>query len=225
MKRTGTAKNIREALDILEARQVGDRGDNLNPPNELSRNVEKINRINKGNTYTPEYIRSTDNGKTWTAIYPQNKTEHKSHFRNMGKIYGSMYTEQDARETESDPERIMSKVAFEAVQAHRDKHLTLFFAEYMSRLSKTCQRRIQEVKARQETSAYLAGKAGKEDPKTKGIARAIENLFSNFPHRENLSRREFIDLVREYAPDRPGTVCKEVSQVNNREVILLKRSL
>jgi hypothetical protein len=198
MKRTGTARNYQEALDILEARQMGDRGDNLNPPNALSRNVEKINRMNKGTTYTPEYIRSVDHGKTWAAVFPANKPENRSHTRNMGKIYGSMYTAQAEREAESDPERIMSKTQFESVQAHRDKHLKLFFAEYFTRLSKTCQRRIKELKDSPEKSAYLASRAGREDPKTKGMARAAENLFSNFPYREELNRREYIDLVRQY---------------------------
>jgi hypothetical protein len=206
MKRTGIAGNYREALDVLEARQVGDRGDNLNPPNEISRYVEKINRINKGNAYTPEYIRSVDHGKTWTAIFPGSKPKNKKHIRNMGKIYGSMYTVQAEREADSDPARIMSKAQFESVQAHRDKHLKLFFAEYNSRLSKTYQRRIQEIKASTETSAYLASRVGREDPRTKGIAIAAMHLLSNFSYKEGLNRREFIDLVRQYAPE-----CLEVN--------------
>jgi hypothetical protein len=198
MLRTGVANNYRTALDILEARQVGDRGDMLNPPNALSWETEKINRMNKGNTYIPEYMRSTDNGKTWTAIFPVNKPAGYSHTRNMGKIYGSMYTEQCIQEEEADPARILSKTEFESVQAHRDKHLKLFFTEYMSRLSRTCQRHIQAIKDSPDNSGYLASRAGREDPRTKGIARAAENLFSNFPHKEGLTRRDYIDLVRQY---------------------------
>jgi hypothetical protein len=223
MKRAGTAKNYREALDMLEARQVGDRGDNINPPNELDRNVGRINRINKGNTYTPEYIRSTDNGKTWEAVFPAGKPEGRSHSRNMGKIYGSMYTEHEARQAEDSPELILDKAGLESVQAHRDKHLSLFFAEYASRLSKICRRRIQELKDSPYESGYLASRAGREDPGIKGIARAAERLFSNFPYGEDLNRREFIDLVRRYVIINDDKV--HVEELKNPEAILLKRSL
>jgi hypothetical protein len=221
MKRVGTARNYKEALDILESRQVGDRGDHLNPPNELSRIVEKINRINKGNTYTPAYVRSTDNGHHWTAIYPANKPESKGHTRNMGKIYGYMYTEQEAREADTDPSRIMHKAELESIQANNEKHLRRYMAEYVSRLSKTYQRRIQEIKASQETSGYLSSRAGRKDPNTKGLAMAIEDMFRSFPHREGLNRREFIDLVRQYAPDYTEPVRMDGS--NCKEAILLKR--
>jgi hypothetical protein len=242
MKRTGIARNYRDAVDILEARQVGDRGDYLNPPDKLDREVDRISRNEPPGFYTdyrlhhfagtvdeygepvnrhekqvvryagtysvynragkpvnePDFLRSIDNGKTWSAVYPAGRQKKHTHTRNMGKIYGSMYTQWEEREAESDPVWIMSKEQLESVQAHRDMHLTLFFTEYMSRLSRTYKERIAELKARPETSGYLAGKAGREDPKTKGIARAAENLFSNFPYKEGLNRREYIDLVRQY---------------------------
>jgi hypothetical protein len=225
LKRTGIANSYREALDILEARQVGDRGDSLNPPNELGLIVEKINRTNKGDIYTPAYVQSTDKVTTWTDVFPVNTPEKRCHSRNMGKVYGSLYTLWEANEEDSDPERIMSKEQFEAVQAHRDKHLKLFFADYTCRLSKTYQRRIQELKDNTETSAYLASRAGREDPKTKGVAIAVTNLFRNFPHREGLKEKEFIDLVRQYTPVSSGTDYAETDRSDCNKVILIKRPL
>jgi hypothetical protein len=98
----------------------------------------------------------------------------------------------------------MSKTQFEAVQARNEKHLRLYMAEYVSRLSKTYQRRIRELKASPEKSAYLASAMGREDPNVKGLAIAAKNLFYGFPHRGELAEKEYIDLVRQYAPEGIG---------------------
>jgi hypothetical protein len=87
------------------------------------------------------------------------------------------------------------------LQVKYDKNIRRYMTEYVSRLSNTCQRRIEEIKADTHSSGYLSSRAGREDKATKSIARAAESLFSNFPHNESLNRREFIDLVRQYAPD------------------------
>jgi hypothetical protein len=198
MRSTGTARNYAEALDILEARQVGDRGNMLNPPNALARSVERINRINRGDEHNPCYISSTDNGKTWTPVFVVDKSEDRSHTRSMGKVYGTLYTQWEAQEAESDTARMIDKAELDAIQAHTDKHLQLFFAEYVKHLSVTLNKRIAEIKADKHSSKYLASRRGREDVDTKSIARAAESLHRNFAHNDTISRREFIDLLRQY---------------------------
>jgi hypothetical protein len=213
--RQGIAHNYDEALSMLEAQQAGDRGDNLNPPNDLSRDVDRINRENNGNQYRPEYVTASidvvrrswarmDNQpyseyvSVYTPVYTVTKQETRKHERKMGRVCGSLYTQWEDREAETAPDRIASKAAFDAVLEHREKHLRLFFADYAIRLSATAQKRIREIIASTETSAYLASRAGREDKATKQIARAAEYLFANFPYNDNLTRQEYIDLLRQY---------------------------
>jgi hypothetical protein len=214
MKRHGIANSYREALDILEARQAGDTGNMFNPPNTISRTVERINRKNRGNTYNPDYITgiaaftTTIDDRTvygpmevTKAHFPAHRAETRQHNRSLGKVYGSFYTQWEHQEAESDPDRILIKSQLEAVLAYPNKHIRRFMIEYVSRLSRTAKKRIQEIKDSPEKSAYLASRVGIKDPKVKNIAIAAMHLHENFPHKDAITRREYIDLIRKYVPD------------------------
>jgi len=54
LKKAGQVENYRQALDIVESRQVGDTCISLNPPNATSRTVARINRANHG--YNPHKV-------------------------------------------------------------------------------------------------------------------------------------------------------------------------
>jgi hypothetical protein len=203
-KRRGTARNYREALDRLEAEQVGDRGDKLTrtvTADNNARYIARINRINQGDAYTPDYYQSIDAGATWAAHYPQAAHKPGTTKRSLGKVLGTLYTEWDAREeleAQLDPERIYARAERDAQAMQIGKNMRLFFTEFAQRLTRTAKTRLYEIATSAVTPGYLTSRAGQTDPSTKRESWGATRLWQDFPHRDSVSCKEFIELVRHY---------------------------
>jgi hypothetical protein len=207
--RRGTARNYREALDRLEAEQVGDRGDRLLRTvsmDDTARMIARINRANAGNSSIPDYYRSTDNGASWTPHYPAQATKPANTTdRAAGRVLGTLYTQWEERQADTDLDVVMGKAEMDARTAQIERNLTLFFAEYVSRLSRTSKVRLYDLVGSKIDPAYLTSRKGQADPETKGLAWGAAHLFKGFTHKAGLTCRNFIDMVRRYVTP-PGPV-------------------
>jgi len=200
-KRRGTAYSYAQALDALEAEQVGDRGCRITrsiSADNTAREVARINRINAGNESTPDYMIGNVNNDMLTLHYPQMVDKATRSTRSMGKVLGTLYTAWESRETEEDPAQLMMDKELQNARDQVRQNLRLFFADYTARLSPTVQRRIKELCAANVSVGYITSRAGREDPATKKIAWFAANLFREFPHAESLTCKEFVELLREY---------------------------
>jgi hypothetical protein len=208
MKRRGTASSYAEALDTMEAEQVGDRGNKLTrtvSADNTARIIQKINKINAGSKEEPAYLRSIDKGKTWTPHYPIAVDKAGVSSRSMGKVLGTLYTEWESREIEADPVVVVYNEAINAEKAQIEQNMRLFFAEYASRLSVTAKARLYELAASKVKANYLLSNAPRYD--TDKAIRSLSNvsfkLYESFPHRESITGTEFIELVRSYVNPEP----------------------
>jgi len=199
-KRQGTARNYTDALEKLEAEQVGDRGNQITKTisaDKLSRTVSRINRINEGERFSIDGIHyvhdydliATVDGKKEAIPHFEIVEKEKSDPK-PSKVLGTLYVEWEEKEKKSDPLECM-------INDSIDRNLQLFFADYTSRLSKTAKKRLFELAESKTDPAYLMGK-GKTDPKVKREAWGAYTLYSGFPHKESISGVEFVDLVRQY---------------------------
>jgi hypothetical protein len=220
-KRRGTAKNYREAIEALEAEQAGDRGNPLTRTMSADRTDGIIQYINHLNRASPMRVNKVDAVRmAWAHMdhqpltayaQPQNwHTEEKrpeetkrAHTLNTGKVLGTLYTEWEARELEADP-------ANEARHGIIEKNLNVFFAEYISRLSRTVKMRLAELvesinrptggdmlKA-DRVIKYLTSAQGRAAPETSKLANFAVNLHRNFDHKDSVSCPEFISLLCRY---------------------------
>jgi hypothetical protein len=218
-KRRGTARNYREALEALEAEQVGDRINPLTRTDSAGNTactVQCINRINAGNRYIPDYVSgiaaytTVINNRTvygpmvrHIAHYPRQEEEKRRHIRNVGKVLGTLYTEWEAREFEADP-------ANEVRHTIIEKNLRVFFAEYTSRLSRTVKTRLADLvnyldresngnalKAEWIIGALTSAR-GRAAPETSRMATFIRHLHENFAYKDAVTCQEFTGLLCRY---------------------------
>jgi hypothetical protein len=235
-KRRGTAKNYAEAIEALEAEQVGYRGDPLTrtiSADNTARTVSRINALNAGNQYVPDYVSGMAAYTTVvadrtvygpmvynTAHYPTTKGEKRSHTRNNGVVAGTFYTEWEAREIEADPangancineaREIEAARVREARNNNIEKNLTVFFAEYMCRLSAKVRRGIAnlfdyldresggDALEAEQVIKYLTSAQGWAAPETSKMAVFAVNLHRNFQYKDSVSYPEFIKLMYTY---------------------------
>jgi len=218
-KRQG-ARTYGEALERLEAEQVGDRGNKITRTanaERLSRTVNRINRVNAGDKITidgVQYVHDYDQIVTVDGV-----REAIPHFAIMDKVegeprtckvMGTLYAQWEERKAKSDPAiQADTWINLELLQAERqgvdainnviDNNLRLYFADYAARLSRTAQRRLYELATSDTDPAYLMGKARDADNKAmRRAAWGAYTLYSGFPHRESISGVEFINLVRQH---------------------------
>jgi len=200
-KRQGQARNYAEALEKLEAEQAGDRGSRIVKTlsaDNTARKIARINRINEGERFSVDgvhYIYDYDNivninGEKkaighFAIIEGKEKTEPKP-----CKAIGTLYAEWEARQKKNDPLESM-------INDGIDKNLKLFFADYVSRLSKTAKKRLYEIVESTTDPALLMGK-GKQsgDPALRRESWGAYTLYSGFPHKESVSGIEYVNLVR-----------------------------
>jgi len=219
VRRQGLARNYEQALERLEAEQVGDRGNQIAKTlsaDKTAREVNRINRINDGEKFSIDGVKYhhdynnivTINGKKEAiphfSIIEKKESEHRPN-----KVLGTLYAEWESRQIESDPAIQAGKwINLETLkEAHKttdgvnkiiDGNLRRFFAEYTSRLSKTAKRRLYELAESNIDPAYLMSRAGQLDVKTKRESWGAYTLYSGFPHRESISGIEFINLIRKH---------------------------
>jgi HEPN domain-containing protein len=113
-----------------------------------------------------------------------------------------MYARAEECQERSDPE-------YAYINRIRGINMAHFFREYESRLSKTVQKRLAELKAyiaagagngataRKAVKALLSAK-GRESPETAGLANFAVNLWRRFEHKGAVTAAEFISLICRY---------------------------
>jgi hypothetical protein len=220
-KRRGTAKNYREALEALEAEQVGDRGNPLTRAISADNTAQKIAKYGRMNDNAPMRINCVDitrmawahmdnqpltayaQPQNWHIEEKQPEAEKHNHALNTGKVLGTLYTEWEAREIEADP-------ANEARHNIIEKNLVVFFAEYISRLSRTVKMRLADLanyldresngsalKAERIINTLTSAK-GRAAPETSKMANFAANLHRNFQYKDSVTCPEFISLLCRY---------------------------
>jgi hypothetical protein len=228
-KRRGTAKNYREALEALEAEQVGDRGNPLTRTISADNTARVIAKYQRMTNNTPMYTTTVDvirmswahmdnqpytayvqPGK-WTTADKEPCIDECKHALNTGRILGSMYTDMVYRQDRLNP-------VYDAYDFVMEKNLKVFFAEYISRLSRTVKMRLADLagyinresngsalKAERVISALTSAK-GREAPETSKTANFAANLHRQFEHKDTVSCPEFISLLYRYGMDGGGQV-------------------
>jgi hypothetical protein len=208
MKRRGEARSYKEAVELLEERQVAGRHAQIGEARPFDREVERINAINyeePARIFRPGFI-VDDNGAAEYHLFPMGVVANKLpqgrlESKNMGKVLGTLYTQWEAKTAQNDPALLQEAQELEAAKDHVAKHLRLYFKEYMSRLSKTVQGKVQALKAAQASPEFIMSIAGRSEPSTRTLHFFVGNLFRNFEHRLGLKPAEFIKLLQNYAPD------------------------
>jgi hypothetical protein len=210
-KRRGTARNYSEALDALEAEQVGDRGCRITrtvSADNTARTISRINQINAGDGKMLDGIRYVHDYDTVVVLqgvqYPTphytvvNDRSKPVSGRPLGKVLGSLYTEWEDKADKLDPELIMMDADVKAQYLQVKDNLRRFFAEYESRLGETSKTRLHEIAKSTVDPNYLTSVAGYNDPTTKREAKGARRLYDNFDHKDSISCKQFIGLVRQY---------------------------
>jgi len=219
-KRQGAARNYGQALERLEAEQVGDRGSQITKTlsaDKRAREINKINRINEGEKFSVDGIRYChDYDQIITIDGKKEAIPHFSIIEKIGsepkpsKVLGTLYAEWEERQREADPAIQAEKwINFETLKEeykNRDSinniintNLDLFFADYTARLSKTAKRRLYELVQSDTDPAYLMGNGKSADNKAvRREARGARTLYEGFPHRESVTGIEFINLIRRH---------------------------
>jgi uncharacterized protein YeaO (DUF488 family) len=207
-KRRGTAYTYRQALDQLEAEQVGDRGCRLTrtlSADDTAAIVNRINRINEGERvtingikYVHDYDRVYADGTRKPHYSSITRDKPIGTSRKIGKVLGALYTEWDNRSTDLDPVEVIADKDRQEQYRQVQSNLSRFFREYVSRLSDTSKARLQELAKSTDKASYLTSLAGYKDKATKRLAAAIRYLYDNFVHKDAISCSEFIELVRKY---------------------------
>jgi hypothetical protein len=198
LKRTkarGTARNYAQALDILENAQAGDRRNRLTRAinnDTTAVIVDRINRINAGDQNTPDYYRTTDNGKTWTPHYPEPAKKHRNTWKAIGRTLGSMYLECERSDYRTASMELVSDYGSVV------KNMTRYFAEYKSRLSGVALKRLYALAGSGHTPGYIVSQASKiGNPDRVHFTRA-QYLYNSFADKDKISMKEYIDLVQKY---------------------------
>jgi len=215
--RQGIARNYDQALDKLEAEQVGDRGSPITRSISAGRTADVVNRINRINQgisikgiglydYDVSYrIYGFNVDGEYTYIdtdpvphYAVAKDKPINSGKGMGKVLGTLYTEWVGREEQLDPALVMMDQDAKQAYMQVEKNLIRFFAEYESRLGETSKARLHEIAKSTVNPSYLTSAEGYNDPETKREAKGARRLYDNFPHKDAIECKEFIELVRQY---------------------------
>jgi hypothetical protein len=126
-----------------------------------------------------------------------------SHTLNIGKVLGSMYTDIEQKQEQSDP-------AYVFANTHIKLNYYRYFREYESRLSKTVKMRLAELKGyvnreskgdtdkAEQAVKYLMSNRGKAAPETSKTAVFADHLHRNFEHNKAVTCPEFIGLLCRY---------------------------
>jgi hypothetical protein len=208
-KRQGTASTYNQALDNLEAEQVGDRGNPLArtlQADNISRHIDKINRINAGDKIVidgVQYVHDYDTIIMGTTIphYTVIDNGKQQQQRKVGKVLGTLYARWQEQTDKTDPHSVLEQNESDKRRARVKENLRLFFADYKARLSPTSQKRLEELVENRIDSKVLMGKGlSSDDKQLKRDSWGAYTLYDNFPHKDSVSGCDFIDLVREYIP-------------------------
>jgi hypothetical protein len=208
-KRRGTARNYYEAVEQLENEQTGDRGNVLTrtlSADKTARTITHINRVNNagdtavyregfivdptGYTVQTRFFKGNVKGKA----YPEKAD--RPHTVNMGKVFGTLYTEWEVREAETAPDHVYNMTA--EVIAH---NVSLYFADYTRHQSKTVKNRIAELQRYTGELEALLSVKGRKDPETSGLAKFVDHLHYHFEHKDTLTVSMFADLLKRYTPE------------------------
>ena len=221
--RRGLARNYAQALDNLEREQAGDRGNPLTRTLSAEKTALRISDLSHetGASFNKGQIDAVH--LSWAKMDKQplgplvrelkvffetvkgpekaGKAPKTDISSGLGKVFGTLYAEWEEREEESDPLSILTKkekIELAGDRVEIKKNLTLFFADYKNRLSRTSRERLDELAGSTVDSAFLLSCEGRVGKTTKKLSRAARSLYANFPHKVGLTIQEFIALVRKY---------------------------
>ena len=225
-KKRGTAKTYSEALDALEAVQVGDRGDPLTRTISADKTAKFVADYQRKNENAPmrtavlDVLRMAwahaDNQNygayvpvgQWREDVEQPKEEKCSHEKNVCRVLGTFYTQWEEREAELNPEHKFFDATAEVIA----ENLRRYMAEYTARLSATVSGRLKklvayihdEAEANDESVPRVIRRLlsvdGRTNEETKKLAKFAVNLWSSFERKARVTVTEFITLVYRYAP-------------------------
>ena len=224
-KRQGVAKNYTQALDNLEAEQVGDRGNPITKSRQadkMSRYIDKLNRKNKGDVIVMDKVKYIhDYDFTFmerlplapiVAIIPKQLTPHfevidikekKQNMRNVGRVLGTLYAKWEEQTEQYNPINIITNRELDAKRAQVEKNLSLYFADYSARLSNTSYKLLKEIAQSDIKPTILMSDEGlKSDNKElKKLSWQAYTLYKGFPHKDAITGCQFIELIRQYIND------------------------
>jgi hypothetical protein len=220
-KRRGTARTYAEALDALEAEQVGSRPDPLLRALSADKTARTVAKYARKTANSPDRTTRVDlvrmawarmdnqpltayaGAAAWIITEAPPKTIKRKHGLNPAKALGVLYTEWEDRKEKDGPE-------YGAYNATVEKNARAFFAEYKSRLSDTAKGKVNELRAYVDReSGYDPDKAegvikgltsakGREEPETARLSNFAANLHRGFEHKDAVSCPEFIELLHRY---------------------------
>jgi hypothetical protein len=185
--RRGSARTIRDALEQLEYEQVSDRGLSVKGfANSVPRDVARLERMT-GDDYT-----RIVKGESMTVAL-EAKPVAVSHSKNMGKVLGTLYVEYDAKAAASEPEYMLEYDGMEAAVIDIDSAIGAYIGDYVARLSVTARKAIRDIVASTlSIDELMRGKDNK-------LLQRAKYLHSNFPKANDITTRELVVLLRQYA--------------------------
>jgi hypothetical protein len=186
--RRGSARSISDALEIFEAGQVTDRGLSVKGfANSTAKDVKRLEKM----TGT-DYMRIV-NGEAILVEDISKAEDRKPHTKNMGKVLGSLYVEYDAKAASTEPEYMLEYDGIEAKAIDIDNAIGAYITDYVSRLSVTARKAIRDlVASKLSIDDIMMGTDNK-------LLQRAKYLHSNFPKADDITTRELVVLVRQYA--------------------------
>jgi hypothetical protein len=203
LKKRGIARNYADAIAQIEDRQVGARVNPLQVTASADNTAGQVARLNRltnasdmavyreGFTVSPEGVAEQARFFVEKAKSEDPKSEPRRHTVNMGKVFGTLYTQWEEREADDTLEN-----DFTAATVKRN--LTAFFKEYEDRLSDRSRQNLYAITKYTGDAKDITSAEARNDPETKRLYKTVDNLFYNFPHKDAITRPQFVDMVREY---------------------------
>jgi hypothetical protein len=224
-KRRGTARTYREALERLEAEQVGDRGCIITRTVSADKTARVLAYYQHKNAIAPTYTAHIDYVRmawarmdnqpisaytdtipayVWRIEDNQPQEEKRPHTVNVGKVLGTLYTDIEHRQVQAD-----SAYRYDKTPEIIQNNMRRYFTEYKSRLSKTVKAGLAELAEYVNTAEDGTDKAirsltsakGRASPATSKMAKFAANLHWNFEHKDCMTCPEFISLLCQYGEE------------------------
>jgi hypothetical protein len=187
--RRGVSRNIAEALERFEGAQVGDRSVSVRGEDSTARDVRRITAYNNRPDAIGDGIALVDDAK------PIEDTGRR-HRRSMGKVLGMMYVEIEGTELRTTPEVILEREGYDAIAVHMEDEIGAYIDEYVTRLSVTARASIRQiVESAYSDDSIMKGK----DSESSKLRERVKYLHHNFPHKEAITSRELLGILRQYA--------------------------
>jgi hypothetical protein len=116
------------------------------------------------------------------------------------KVLGTLRAMWDADMPSAEDEYFMAQIMLIRADRERrvDELLGDYWEAYVSQLSHTVRAHLETLLLDRHEPGYVMSNAGKNDPETKGFHVFVDHLHRVWEHRDAVSRREMLALMREY---------------------------